>query len=116
MANTFAQAAGAIYPLGSVAGINIYTDPTMEWNNYSIAVGRKGDGNGPGIVFMPYLMAESVQAIAEGTMAPKVAVKSRFALVDAGFHPETQYVTFRVNIEGDTLTGEVSSKNLLNLA
>jgi hypothetical protein len=100
MANTFAQAAGAIYPLGSVAGINIYTDPTMDWNDYSIAVGRKGDGNGPGIVFMPYLMAESVQAIAEGTMAPKVAVKSRFALVDAGFHPETQYVEFNVTIDG----------------
>jgi len=96
MANTFAQAAGAIYPLGSVAGINIYTDPTMNWGDYSVTVGRKGDGNGPGVVFMPYLMAESVQTIAEGTMAPKVAVKSRFALVDAGFHPETQYVTFAV--------------------
>lgn len=96
MANTFAQAAGAIYPLGSVAGINVYTDPTMAWGDYSITVGRKGDGNGPGVVFMPYLMAESVQTIAEGTMAPKVAVKSRFALVDAGFHPETQYVTFEV--------------------
>jgi hypothetical protein len=110
MANTFAQAAGAIYPLGSVAGINIYTDPTMDWYDYSIAVGRKGDGNGPGIVFMPYLMAESVQAIAEGTMAPKVAVKSRFALVDAGFHPETQYVEFNVTVNG-TATG-----NLLTLA
>ena len=107
MANTFAQAAGAIYPLGSVAGINIYTDPTMNWGDYSVTVGRKGDGNGPGVVFMPYLMAESVQTIAEGTMAPKVAVKSRFALVDAGFHPETQYVTF--NIDG-TWT------NLLTLA
>ena len=96
MANTFAQAAGAIYPLGSVAGINVYTDPTMAWGDYSITVGRKGDGNGPGVVFMPYLMAESVQTIAEGTMAPKVAVKSRFALVDAGFHPETRYVTFKV--------------------
>jgi hypothetical protein len=116
MANTFAQAAGAIYPLGSVAGINIYTDPTMQWNDYSIAVGRKGDGNGPGIVFMPYLMAESVQAIAEGTMAPKVAVKSRFALVDAGFHPETQYVKFTVRVNGDTLTNGVSNYNLLNLA
>lgn len=107
MANTFAQAAGAIYPLGSVAGINIYTDPTMNWGDYSVTVGRKGDGNGPGVVFMPYLMAESVQTIAEGTMAPKVAVKSRFALVDAGFHPETQYVTF--NIDG-------AWTNLLTLA
>lgn len=111
MANTFAQAAGAIYPLGSVAGINIYTDPTMDWGDYSVTVGRKGDGNGPGVVFMPYLMAESVQAIAEGTMAPKVAVKSRFALVDAGFHPETQYVTFNIAKAEDATWG-----NLLTLA
>jgi hypothetical protein len=26
-------------------------------------------------------------------MAPKVAVKSRYALVEAGFHPETMYLT-----------------------
>jgi len=110
MSNTISQSAGAIYPLGSVAGINIYTDPTLDWADMNISVGRKGDGNGPGLVFMPYLMAESVQTIAEGTMAPKVAVKSRFALVDAGFHPETQYVTFKVTI------GTLSTKNLLTLA
>ena len=98
MANTFNQVAGAIYPLGSVAGINIYTDPNLEWEGATqqVLVGRKGDGNGAGLVFMPYLMAESVQMIAEGTMAPKVAVKSRYALVEAGFHPETQYQKFTV--------------------
>ena len=109
MANTFNQVAGAIYPVGSVAGINVYTDPRLPFNggylgdtagDHRILVGRKGDGNGAGLVFMPYLMAESVQTIAEGTMAPKVAVKSRFALVEAGFHPETQYVEFKVkNVE-----------------
>ena len=114
MANTFAQAAGAIYPLGSVAGINIYTDPTLNWNENKIVVGRKGDGNGPGVVFMPYLMAESVQTIAEGTMAPKVAVKSRFALVDAGFHPETQYVTFAV-VPTETVVGVADWSNLISL-
>jgi hypothetical protein len=108
MANTFAQAAGAIYPLGSVAGINIYTDPTLAWGTLDITVGRKGDGNGPGLVFMPYLMAESVQTIAEGTMAPKVAVKSRFALVEAGFHPETQYITFAVTAAANAWTNLVS--------
>ena len=99
MANTLSQAAGAIYPVGSVAGVNVYTDPRQEWGGaaHEVVVGRKGDGNGPGLVFMPYLMAESVQTIAEGTMAPKVAVKSRFALVEAGFHPETQYATFNVS-------------------
>lgn len=96
MANTINQVAGAIYPLGSVAGINIYTDPTQAFESGDVLVGRKGDGNSPGLVFMPYLMAESVQTIAEGTMAPKVAVKSRYALVEAGFHPETQYSSFTV--------------------
>lgn len=96
-ANTISQNAGAIYPVGSIAGINIYTDPRMDWADGRVLVGRKGDGNGPGLVFMPYLMAESVQTIAEGTMAPKVAVKSRFALVEAGFHPETMYYAFTIN-------------------
>ena len=104
-ANTISQVAGAIYPVGSVAGINIYTDPRLSFDGvtdasgeevHEVLVGRKGDGNGAGLVFMPYLMAESVQTIAEGTMAPKVAVKSRFALVKAGFHPETQYQKFDV--------------------
>ena len=97
MANTVNQVAGSIYPLGSVAGINIYTDPSIAFTSNEVLVGRKGDGNGPGLVFMPYLMAESVQAIVEGTMAPKVAVKSRYALVEAGFHPGTQYEKFIVD-------------------
>jgi len=54
-------------------------------------------------------MAESVQTIAEGTMAPKIAVKSRFALVEAGFHAETQYVTFSIATGGNW-------NNLINLA
>ena len=94
MAQTINQVAGAIYPLGSIAGINVYTDPSVAFDDVEILIGRKGDGNGPGLVFMPYLMAESVQTIVEGTMAPKVAVKSRYALVEAGLHPGTQYEKF----------------------
>jgi hypothetical protein len=93
LANTVNQAGGSLYPIGAIAGVTVYVDPTMSWNDGRVAVGRKGDGNSPGLVFMPYLMAESVETIAEGTMAPKIAVKSRFALVDAGFHPETMYYT-----------------------
>tara|TARA_A100001037_G_scaffold172411_1_gene154848 strand:+ start:4568 stop:5965 length:1398 start_codon:yes stop_codon:yes gene_type:complete len=108
MANTASQAAGAIYPVGSVAGVQVYTNPKWAWSSATVLVGRKGDGNGPGLVFMPYLMAESVQAIAEGTMAPKVAVKSRFALVEAGFHPETQYASFDITVKGATAgTGDM---------
>ena len=93
MANTINQMSGSLYPIGTLAGLAIYNDPNMAWNDTRLCIGRKGDGNSPGLVFMPYLMAESVQTIAEGTMAPKVAVKSRYALVEAGFHPQTMYFT-----------------------
>lgn len=97
MDNSIAQAAGSLFPVGSAAGVQIYTDPNMAWGDGRICVGFKGDGNAPGAVFMPYLMAESVQTIAEGTMAPKIAVKSRYALVDAGHHPSAMYYTFKVD-------------------
>lgn len=97
LANTVNQNNGALYPIGTLAGITIYVDPNMNYNDTRICVGRKGADEEPGLKFMPYLMAESIQTIAEGTMAPKIAVKSRYALVEAGFHPETQYLTFIVN-------------------
>jgi hypothetical protein len=99
LANTVNQAGGSLYPVGAVAGVTVYVDPNMSWTDTRICVGRKGDGNSPGLVFMPYLMAESVQTIAELTMAPKIAVKSRFALVDAGFFPFLYYFTMRVRFD-----------------
>ena len=99
MANTVNQNNGALYPLGTLAGMTIYVDPNMEYADTRILVGRKGADEEPGLKFMPYLMAESIQTIAEGTMSPKIAVKSRYALVEAGFHPETQYFTLLVNLK-----------------
>lgn len=94
IANTINQVPGALYPLGTLAGIAIYVDPNMAWEDVRIALGRKGDGNTPGLVFMPYVMADTVETIAEGTMAPKMQMKSRYAIVEAGHHPETMYLTF----------------------
>lgn len=96
IANTINQVPGALYPLGTLAGIAIYVDPNMAWEDGRIALGRKGDGNTPGLVFMPYVMADTVETIAEGTMAPKLQMKSRYALVHAGHHPETMYLTLGV--------------------
>lgn len=98
MANTMNQMGGSLYPVGTLNGLAVYNDPNMAWNDTRICVGRKGDGNSPGLVFMPYLMAESVQTIAEGTMSPKIAIKSRFSIVEAGFKPETMYLTTGVYI------------------
>lgn len=102
MTNSLVQdGSNSLYFAGSVAGLNIYVDPYMTWDDTRVLVGRKGDGNTPGVVFMPYILADTVQTIVEGTMAPKLLVNSRFAIVDAGFHPEQQYFTFMVDSEGD---------------
>lgn len=98
MANTVNQNNGSLYPVGTIAGMTVYVDPNMGYNDNRILVGRKGADEEPGLKFMPYLMAESIQTIAEGTMAPKIAVKSRYALVEAGHHPEVMYFTIAVNV------------------
>jgi hypothetical protein len=94
--NTFTQSNGSLYPLGTIAGMTLYVDPNMIYADTRVLVGRKGAVDEPGVIFAPYLMAESVKLITEGTAAPKVIIKSRYALVDAGFHPETQYVTLYI--------------------
>jgi len=85
-----------LYMGGSVAGLKVYVDPYMDWNDCRICVGRKGDANSPGLVFLPYILADQVQITAEGTMAPKMLLNSRFALAELGFYPETMYFTFAV--------------------
>jgi hypothetical protein len=73
-------------------------DPNMRYSDTRVLVGRKGADEEPGLKFMPYMMAESLQTIAEGTMSPKIAVKSRFALVEAGQLPQTQYYTIHFRL------------------
>ena len=90
----------SLYFAGSLAGLQVYVDPYMTWDDTRVCVGRKSDGNTPGVVFMPYILADSVQTVAEGTMAPKLLVNSRFAIVNAGFHPEQNYFTFAVDADG----------------
>lgn len=101
MVNTLTQdGSQSLYFAGSVAGLNVYVDPYMTWDDTRILVGRKSDGNTPGVIFMPYILADQVQITAEGTMAPKLLVNSRFAIVDAGFHTEQSYITFMVDADG----------------
>jgi len=96
--NTLTQNNGTLYPVGSLAGMTVYVDQNMKFGDNRVLVGRKGGDDEPGLKFMPYMMAESIQTISEGTMSPKIAVKSRYALVEAGFHPETMYFCFHVNV------------------
>jgi hypothetical protein len=102
--NTLTQNNGTLYPVGSLAGMTVYVDQNMKFNDNRVLIGRKGGDDEPGLKFMPYMMAESIQTISEGTMSPKVAVKSRYALVEAGFHPETMYFCFHVNVPAGGLS------------
>lgn len=93
----------SLYFAGTLAGLKIYVDPNMKWDDTRICVGRKAVVNnnrvqGSGVVFMPYILADQVQIIAEGTMSPKVLINSRFAIVDAGWYPEQNYYTFMVDM------------------
>ncbi len=98
MTNTLTQnGQNSLYFAGSLAGLNLYVDPYMTWDDNRICVGRKSNGSEPGVIFMPYILADTVQTIVEGTMAPKLLCNSRFAIVDAGFYPEQSYYTFVVS-------------------
>jgi len=82
---------------GTLAGLKVYVDPYMAWDDTRVCVGRKGTGNEPGVIFMPYILADTITITAEGTMAPKMLVNSRYQIVDAGFFTEKLYYTFVVD-------------------
>lgn len=100
MVNNMAQNGSQdLYMGGTLAGLKVYVDPYMAWDDCRICVGRKGTGKEPGMIFMPYILADTVSITAEATMAPKMLVNSRFNLVDAGWYPEAYYYTFTVGSE-----------------
>lgn len=103
MSNTFNQNNGSLSPLGSIAGISFFVDPNMDWHDTRICIWRKGDAQSPGLIMMPYMMAESVETIAENTMAPKIQVKSRYALAEAGHNPHVYFLTLKVKTTGGLL-------------
>ena len=97
MVNNMAQDGSQnLFLSGTLAGLKVYVDPYMKWGDTRICVGRKGDANSPGVVFLPYILADQVSITAEGTMAPKMLLNSRFALAEIGYYPEAMYYTFGV--------------------
>tara|TARA_R110000868_G_scaffold13941_2_gene65215 strand:- start:1803 stop:3506 length:1704 start_codon:yes stop_codon:yes gene_type:complete len=103
--------AGNLYPAGKVYGVQVYVDPNLRFGDSRITIGRKGSDEEPGVKFMPYIMAESLQTISEGTFSPKIGMKSRYAITEAGWHPETQYVNMDVLGDLAVLTGGAAPSN-----
>lgn len=88
--------AGQLYPVGTIGDISIYVDPYMKYNDNRIVLGRKNNPDQPGIIFVPYLMAQSISIISEATFAPRMLLRSRYAVAEVGWYPQKQYMTIRV--------------------
>ena len=97
LSNTINQTAGSLYPVGAITGVSIYVDPNLPWSDTRVVVGRKGKDNEPGIVFMPYLMADKLSYPVEGLEgAPVTSLTSRYAIVKAGHHPQLYFYCFDI--------------------
>ena len=87
---------GQLYPVGQIGDIQIYVDPYMKYNDDRIVVGRKNNPDQPGIIFVPYLMAQSISLISEATFAPRLLLRSRYAVAEVGWYPQKQFMTISV--------------------
>jgi hypothetical protein len=87
---------GQLYPVGQIGEVSIYVDPYMKYNDNRILVGRKNQPDQPGVVFIPYLMAQSISIISEATFAPRMLLRSRYAVGELGWYPQKQYMTVYV--------------------
>ena len=95
---------GQLYPVGQIGDIQIYVDPYMKYNDNRIVIGRKNNPDQPGILFVPYLMAQSISIISEATFAPRMLLRSRYAVAEVGWYPQKQFMTICVS----------DNQNLLN--
>jgi len=93
---------GQLYPVGQIGDIQIYVDPYMKYNDNRIVLGRKNNPDQPGIIFVPYLMAQSISLISEATFAPRMLLRSRYAVAEVGWYPQKQFMTISV-VDRDTL-------------
>jgi hypothetical protein len=87
---------GQLYPVGQIGDIQIYVDPYMKYNDDRIVLGRKNNPDQPGIIFVPYLMAQSISLISEATFAPRLLLRSRYAVAEVGWYPQKQFMTISV--------------------
>lgn len=97
------NSSGQLYPVGQIGDIQIYVDPYMRYNDNRIVIGRKNNPDQPGIIFVPYLMAQSISIISEATFAPRMLLRSRYAVAEVGWYPQKQYMTIVVNDAGQYL-------------
>jgi len=87
---------GQLYPVGQIGDIQVYVDPYMKYNDNRVVIGRKNNPDQPGIIFVPYLMAQSISLISEATFAPRLLLRSRYAVAEVGWYPQKQFMQINV--------------------
>jgi hypothetical protein len=92
-----------LQPAGTIDGIKIYVDPYMGPADLTIYMGRIGKKEEPGLKFLAYMLAESVEITSEKTMAPRLYMYSRYAVTEFGFFPEKQYMAIKVEDQSGIL-------------
>jgi hypothetical protein len=68
----------------------------MSPADLTVYMGRVGKTDEPGLKFLAYMLAESVEIVSEKTMAPRLYMYSRYAVTEFGFFPEKQYMALKV--------------------
>ena len=68
----------------------------MRYNDNRIVLGRKNNADQPGLLFIPYLMAQSISILSEATFAPRILLRSRYAITEIGWYPQKQFMSIHV--------------------
>lgn len=79
--------------IGTAGRVKVYVNPKWSWDDTRMVIGRKGTEEDSGLKFLAYDLANSVEIVDPGTMAPKLSVLSRYDIIEAGYYPEANYLT-----------------------
>ncbi len=107
--NTLTQNAANLYYAGTLAGIKIYCNPKLGYNDTTVIVARTNksesgndwDNLTNGLVFLPYDLASVIQLMPESTLGSKIVIDSIYAIAETGKHPQAAYMTFAVDTDFD---------------
>ena len=81
---TFSPTYGMPYSIGKIAGMTIYVDPYMLFQDTNVYIGCKTPFKYPGIKIFFFADGITNEMVVKGIGAPKMILKVRYALVPVG--------------------------------
>lgn len=86
---------GNLQPAGTLDGLKIYVDPFMNPSDLTLFMGRIPKNEEPGLHFLAYILAQTVDIVSEATFGQTMYMYSRYAVAELGFYPEKQYLSVK---------------------